>query len=137
MTPPRRIFSGAPHEPLIAYARAVVSGDFVFVAGTTGRDPETGILPDGVEAQCINALRIIGSALAQAGASFADVVRVTYYLPDRREFEACWPHLRAVFAAAPPAATMIEAGLVDPAMRIEIEVTAHRAPANALARDRE
>ena len=126
MTPPRRIFSGAPHEPLVAYARAVVSGDFVFVAGTTGRDHDTGILPDGVEAQCINALRIIGSALAHAEASFADVVRVTYYLPDRREFEACWPHLRATFAAAPPAATMIEAGLVDAAMRIEIEVTAHR-----------
>ncbi|TRW16877.1 RidA family protein [Glacieibacterium frigidum] len=127
MTDKRRIFSGAPHEPLVAYARAVVSGDFIFVAGTTGRDPVSGILPEGAEAQCINALAIIGTALSEAGASFADVVRVTYYLPDRREFEVCWPHLRAAFGAAPPAATMIEAGLVDPAMRIEIEVTAHRA----------
>jgi len=126
LSPKRRIFSGAPHEPLVAYARAVVRGDFVFVAGTTGRDPATGVMPEGVEAQCTNALAIIGAALAEAGASFADVVRVTYYLPDRREFEACWPLLRAAFGAAPPAATMIEAGLFDPAMRIEIEVTAHR-----------
>ncbi len=76
------------------------------------------MLPPGVEAQCVNALAIIGAALAEAGARFADVVRVTYYLPDRAEFEVCWPHLRAAFGDAPPAATMVEAGLVDPAMRI-------------------
>lgn len=122
----RSIHSGGPHEPLVGYARAVVSGDFVFVAGTTGRDPATGGLPADVESQCANALAIIGAALADAGASFADVVRVTYYLPDRADFESCWPRLRAAFGANPPAATMLVAGLVDPAMRIEIEVTAHR-----------
>lgn len=122
----RAILSGSPFETTIAYARAVVSGDFVFVAGTTGRDPDTGRMPLDVEGQCANALRTIDAALAEAGASFADVVRVTYYLPDGADFEACWPQLRATFGANPPAATMLVAALIDPTMRIEIEVTAHR-----------
>lgn len=121
----RAITSGSPFEAKVGYARAVVSGDFVFVAGTVGRDPETNLLPDAVTDQCRNALAIIAAALAEAGAGFADVVRVVYYLPDRADFEACWPQLSAAFGANPPAATMVEAGLLDPAMRIEIEVTAH------------
>ncbi len=122
----RAILSGSPFETTIAYARAVVSGDFVFVAGTTGRDPETGVMPPDVESQCANALRTIGAALTEAGVGLEDVVRVTYYLPDGGDFEPCWPQLRAAFGARPPAATMLIAGLIDPAMRIEIEVTAHR-----------
>ncbi len=120
----RHIHSGSPFEATIGYCRAVVQPPFVFVAGTTGRDPVTGVLPDDVAAQCANALEIIGTALAEAGASFADVVRVTYYLPDRGDFEECWPLLRAAFGANPPAASMVQAGLIDPAMKIEIEVTA-------------
>lgn len=127
-----RIGSGSPFEALIGYSRAVVvpdpGGDWVFVAGTTGRDPATGVLPDAIAAQCANALATIGAALAEAGAGLGDVVRVTYYLPDRADFEACWPLLRAAFGPAPPAATMLVAGLIDPAMKIEIEVTARRAP---------
>lgn len=69
-------------------------------------------------------LGIIGEALQEAGASFADVVRVTYMLPDRHEFAACWPVLVDTFGDNPPAATMIECGLIDPKYRIEIEVTA-------------
>ena len=103
-------------------------GDWVFVAGTTGRDPATGDMPGTAEAQCANALATIEAALAEAGASLADVVRVTYYLPDRADFEPCWPLLRAAFGSAPPAATMLVAGLIDPAMKIEIEVTARKAP---------
>jgi enamine deaminase RidA (YjgF/YER057c/UK114 family) len=121
----RSIASGSPFEARVGYARAVVSGAFVFVAGTVGRDPVTGALPDDVVTQCANALGIIETALGEAGASFADVVRVTYYLPDRCDFEPCWPLLRAAFGAHPPASTMLVAGLVDPAMKIEIEVTAH------------
>lgn len=102
----------------------MVRPPFVFVAGTTGRDAKTGDLPADVVGQCRNALAIIGEALAAAGAGFADVVRVTYYLPDAADFEPCWPLLRAAFGTAPPAATMIVAGLIDPAMKIEIEVTA-------------
>jgi enamine deaminase RidA (YjgF/YER057c/UK114 family) len=122
----RSIHSGAPWEALVGYARAVVSGDFVFVAGTIGRDPATGLVPEAVTAQCANALSIIEAALAEAGASFADVVRVTYYVADRADFEPCWPQLRAAFGAHPPASTVLVAGLLDPSMKIEIEVTAHR-----------
>ncbi len=97
-------------------------GDMVYVSGTTGFDA-AGQMPAAVEDQCANALAIIARALAEAGASFADVVRVTYILPDRADFEPCWPQLAAAFPNR-PAATMFVAGLIDPAMRIEIEVTA-------------
>ncbi|TNF20726.1 MAG: RidA family protein [Rhodobacteraceae bacterium] len=116
----RRISSGGPFEAKIGYCRAVVAGGFVHVAGTVGQG-ET------VEAQCRDALATIGRALAEAGAGFCDVVRVRYYLPDREEFARCWPILAETFGAAPPAATMIECGLIAPHYRIEIEVTA-RAP---------
>ncbi len=123
-TPVRRIPSGSPFEPKIGYCRAVVADGLVHVSGTTGYDPQTGTYPDDVTDQCRLALGIIGTALSQAGCGFADVVRVTYYLPDRADFEPCWPQLAATFGADPPAATMIVAGLVDPAMKIEIQVTA-------------
>ncbi len=122
----RRIVTGSTWEPQVGYARAVVAGGWIHVSGTTGTDHATGEVPAGVEAQCVLALRIVGEALARAGATFADVVRVTYILPDRADFAPCWPLLRAAFGANPPAATMIEAGLIDPRHRIEIEVTAWR-----------
>jgi len=122
-----RIRTGSPWEARIGYCRAVVTDDgWIHVAGTTGTDHSTGRIPPEVTEQCRLALGIIERALAEAGASFADVVRVHYILPDRADFEPCWPLLAAAFGAAPPAATMIEAGLLDPAMRIEIEVTARR-----------
>ncbi len=121
----RRIASGSAYENLIGYSRAVVDDDgWVFVSGCTGVDPATMTLADAVEDQCRAALATIAAALAEAGATFADVRRVRYILPDPADFERCWPHLRAAFGAARPAATMIVAGLLDPAMRIEIEVTA-------------
>ena len=113
----RRILSGGVYEPKIGYCRAVVAGGFVHVAGTVGQGAT-------VAEQCRSALEIIGKALAEAGSSFADVVRVNYYLPDRVEFEPCWPLLAETFGANPPAATMIECGLIDEKYRIEIEVTA-------------
>lgn len=124
----RLITSGSPYEEKVGYSRALVCDGWVFVAGTTGTDPETGQLPDGVEDQCALALKIIGKALAEAGCSFEDVVRVTYMLPDHNDFEPCWPQLKQVFGKTRPPSTMIECGLADPAMRIEIEVTA-RTPA--------
>lgn len=113
----RRIHSGGEYEPKIGYCRAVVAGGFVHVAGTTGQGAD-------VQSQCRHALGVIGDALAEAGAGFQDVVRATYMLPDRTEFEPCWPILTEFFGANPPAATMIECGLIDPKYRIEIEVTA-------------
>ena len=122
--PIRRISSGSAYEPKAAYCRAVVADGWVFVAGTTGQDHATMTTPQSVTDQCRLALQHIEAALAEAGASLADVVRVTYVLPDRADFEPCWPILREAFGANPPAAMMIEAGLIDPAMKIEIEVTA-------------
>ena len=81
-------------------------------------------LADDVVAQAEKALQNIAAALREAGSSLADVVRVTYILPDPEEFPKCWPVLRKHFADVRPAATMISAGLVDKRLRIEIEVTA-------------
>jgi enamine deaminase RidA (YjgF/YER057c/UK114 family) len=122
----RHIASGSAFEDKIGYSRAVVDGDWVFVSGTTGYDYSTMQLADGVVAQCRQTLANIEHALAAAGCSLRDVVRVTYILPDAGEFEACWPLLRAAFGEIRPAATMFAAGLANPAIRIEIEVTARR-----------
>jgi enamine deaminase RidA (YjgF/YER057c/UK114 family) len=120
----RLISSGSQFEAEIGYSRAVVDGDTVYVSGTTGYDYTTMRLADGVVAQCQQALQNIELALSDAGASFADVVRVTYILPDPADFEPCWPTLRQAFGVSRPAATMISAALINPAIRIEIEVTA-------------
>lgn len=118
------ISSGSIFEEQIGYSRAVVQGPFVFVSGTTGFDYGTMIIADDVAAQAEQCLKNIEHALAQAGASLADVVRVTYVLPRGEDFEACWPVLRKYFGAVRPAAMMISARLLDPRMKIEIEVTA-------------
>lgn len=120
----RHVSSGSRFEAEIGYARVVIESGWVFVSGTTGFDYATMRLPEGVVAQCRQCLENIDTALRQAGCRLDDVVRVRYILPVRDEFEPCWPLLREAFAAARPAATMIEAGLIDPAVRIEIEVTA-------------
>ena len=120
----RLISSGSTFEAQIGYSRAVVDGDWVWVSGTTGFDYATMQIAPGVVAQAEQCLRNIEQALADAGASLADVVRVTYLLPDAAEFEACWPVLRKYFGEVRPAATMMAVGLVDPRIRIEIEVTA-------------
>jgi enamine deaminase RidA (YjgF/YER057c/UK114 family) len=120
----RLISSGSKFEDEIGYSRAVVDGEWVFVSGTTGFDYATMRISDDIAEQTAQSLRNIGNTLAQAGASFADVVRVRYILPDGNEFEKCWPALRACFGDVRPAATMFQAGLTDPRIKIEIEVTA-------------
>jgi len=126
MTERWAISSGSLFEERIGYARAVVDGDWVHVSGTTGFDYTTMTIPDGVVEQAEQCLRNIGAALEEAGACFADVVRVRYMLPVREDFEPCWPVLRACFGEVRPAATMLVCGLADPRMRIEIEVYARR-----------
>jgi enamine deaminase RidA (YjgF/YER057c/UK114 family) len=123
----QRITSGSIYEEQIGYSRAVVAGDWVFVSGTTGFDYASMTIADDVVAQAEQCLRNIATALAQAGCSLDDVVRVNYVLPDGRDFEACWPVLRQHFGKAKPAAMVITAGLLDPRMKIEIEVTACKA----------
>lgn len=110
----------------MGYSRAVVDGDWVFVSGTTGFDYAAGTIADDVVAQCERALDTIAAALAEAGFGLADALRVRFILPRAEDFEPCWPVLRARFGAAPPAATMLVAGLADPRMRIEIAFTGRR-----------
>jgi enamine deaminase RidA (YjgF/YER057c/UK114 family) len=124
----RLISSGSTFEQEIGYSRAVVDGEWVFVSGTTGFDYTTMTIADDVVAQAEQCLRNIAAALEQAGASLHDVVRVTYLLPDAADFPRCWPVLRRHFGDIRPAATMISAGLADPRMRIEIEVTVRKRP---------
>ena len=124
MTQRTRISSGSTFEADMAYSRAVVQGDWVFVSGTTGFDYSTMRIAEGVVEQAEQCLRNIAAALVQAGSSLQDVVRVTYVLPQADEFALCWPVLRKYFGDVRPAAMMICAGLADPRMRIEIEVTA-------------
>ena len=120
------ISSGSQFERDIGYSRAVVEGDWIFVSGTTGFDYETMTISDNLVDQAEQCLKNIQSALRQAGAELADVVRVTYMLPEAARFPECWPTLRKYLGAVRPAATMISAGLFDPRMQIEIEVTARK-----------
>lgn len=122
----KRIGSGSTFERDIGYSRAVVDGEWVFVSGTTGFDYATMTIANDVVAQAEQCFRNIDAALRQAGASLADVVRVTYILPNAGDFEPCWPVLRKYLGEVRPAATMISAGLADPRIRIEVEVTARR-----------
>jgi enamine deaminase RidA (YjgF/YER057c/UK114 family) len=122
----RLISSGSPFEAAIGYSRAVVDGPWVFVSGTTGFDYRTMTISEDVAEQAEQALRNIGEALSEAGSSYADVVRVRYILPNAADFESCWPILRRYLGEVRPAATMIQAGLADPRMKIEIEATARR-----------
>ena len=123
------ISSGSTYEEQIGYSRAVVVGDWVFVSGTTGFDYATMTIADDVVAQTEQCFQNMAAALAQAGCTLGDVVRVNYVLPDGRDFEACWPVLRKYLGKAKPAAMVITAGLLDPRMKIEIEVTALKATA--------
>jgi enamine deaminase RidA (YjgF/YER057c/UK114 family) len=123
----RLISSGSTFEREIGYSRAVVDGDWIFISGTTGFDYATMTISDHVVAQAEQCLLNIEKALSDAGSRFADVVRVRYILPKVEDFEPCWPVLRRYFGDVRPAATMISAGLSDPRMKIEIEVTARKA----------
>ena len=122
----RLISSGSKFEHDVGYSRAVVDGDWIFVSGTTGFDYDTMTIFDNLLDQTEQCLKNIQSALRQAGADLADVVRVNYIVPKGERFSDCWPVLRKYFGASRPAMTMISAGLLDPRMQIEIEVTARK-----------
>jgi enamine deaminase RidA (YjgF/YER057c/UK114 family) len=120
------ISSGSRFEEDIGYSRAVVDGEWVFVSGTTGFDYAAMSISEDVVEQTEQCFRNIIAALAQAGAGLEDVVRVTYLVPDAADFPKTWPVLRRHLGKIRPAATMLSAGLADPRMKIEIEVTARR-----------
>ena len=124
----KHISSGSEFEGKIGYSRAVVDGDYVFVSGTTGYDYETMTISSDPVEQAEQCFKNIEGALAEAGCSVDDIVRVHYIYPDKEDFEPCWPVFQRYLANAKPAATMFVAGLLDDAMKLEIEVTA-RLPA--------
>ena len=120
------ISSGSSFEKQIGYSRAVVVNDTIFVSGTTGYDYSNMKISDSIEEQTEQCFRNIEEALNKAASSLEDVVKVTYILPNKADFEQCWPILRKYLGKIKPAATMLEAGLADPAMKIEFEVVAVR-----------
>jgi enamine deaminase RidA (YjgF/YER057c/UK114 family) len=122
----RLISSGSKFEQDMGYSRAVVDGEWVFVSGTTGFNYESMTISEDLLQQTEQCFKNIQSALRQAGADLADVVRVHYILPKAERFSECWPLMRKYLGEIRPAATMISAGLVDPRMLIEIEVTARK-----------
>jgi enamine deaminase RidA (YjgF/YER057c/UK114 family) len=120
------ISSGSSFEKSIGYSRAVVDGEWMFVSGTTGFDYATMAISDDVAEQAEQTFLNIKAAMEQGGFSLADVVRVHYLLPKAEDFEKCWPVLQKYLGEVRPAATMFVAGLADPRMKIEIEVTAKK-----------
>ncbi len=126
----RLISSGSLFEAAAGYSRAVVDGEWVFVAGTTGFDYAQMTIADDPAEQARQALRNIEAALAEAGATLADIVRVRYHLPDLADWPEIVPVLGEAFGVIRPAATALVCGLVDPRMKIEIEVTARLSDAS-------
>jgi enamine deaminase RidA (YjgF/YER057c/UK114 family) len=122
----RLISSGSPFEAQIGYSRAVVAGPWVFMSGTTGFDYKSMTIADNVVDQAEQCFRNVGAVIEQAGVSFADVVRITYLLTRREDFEPIWPVLQRYLGEIRPACTMMVTGLLDPRMLIEVEVTAFR-----------
>jgi len=120
----RHISSGSDFERDFGYSRAVIDRDMVHVAGTTGYDYERMILPDDAGEQARNTLGTIEKTLEEAGCSLDDVVRVRYYISDVKYLETIKPIVAKAFARARPAATLVIASLIEPGMKIEIEVTA-------------
>jgi enamine deaminase RidA (YjgF/YER057c/UK114 family) len=125
---PRRLIStGSPFEARAGYSRAVVDGDFCFVAGTTGYDYATMQMPDDVNEQTRNCFRTIAKVLGEAGFTLADVVRARYYIIDHADADAvlaiCGEHFRDI---RPASTIVVVTGLYRPEMKVEIEVTAKR-----------
>ena len=125
---PRRLIStGSPLEKTVGYSRAVIDGDFAFVAGTTGYDYATMTMPPDVTSQSRNCFRTIEAALKEGGFAMADIVRATYYVTDAKDVDAHFAVCGEVLGEIRPAATLlIVAGLARPEMKVEIEVTAKR-----------
>ncbi len=123
----RLISTGSPFEKAAGYSRAVIDGDFAFVSGTTGYDYATMTMPEDVTSQTRNCFKTIEAALRDGGFELADIVRATYYIPDAGDADAVFAVCGETLGDIRPAATLlVVAGLLKPAMKIEIEVTAKR-----------
>ncbi|GIT91455.1 hypothetical protein JANAI62_19120 [Jannaschia pagri] len=126
MSDRRLISTGSPFEAAVGYSRAVVQGDWCFVAGITGYDYTTMVLPAEIEKQIRNCYATVDRVLADAGFAMSDIVRVTHYLTDRGHVDRAIPILGEALGQVRPAATMVIAGLMKPEMLYEVEVTAFR-----------
>ena len=122
----RLISSGSPFEAQIGYSRAVVAGPWVFMSGTTGFDYKSMTIADTIVEQAEQCFRNVAGVLEQAGVAFADVVRITYLVTRREDFEPIWPVLQRYLGEVRPACTVIVAQLLDPRVLIEVEVTAFK-----------
>ena len=120
------ISSGSTFEKTVGYSRAVVQGDWCFVSGTTGYDYSTMQIPDGLEDQITNCFKTINGVLEEAGFSLKDVVRVLYIVSDRSLIPGVTACVGSYFGDIRPSSTLIVAGLLEEAMKVEIEVTALR-----------
>nr|WP_070959731.1 RidA family protein [Hyphomonas sp. Mor2] len=120
------ISTGSPFEQTMGYSRAVVQGDWCFVSGVTGYDYATMQMPAGVADQARNCFETIGTVLTEAGFEMSDIARVQYTIVDRALVSEVQPVLETCLGVIRPAATMVVAGLIEPEMLIEIEVTAYR-----------
>jgi enamine deaminase RidA (YjgF/YER057c/UK114 family) len=123
----RLISTGSPFEKTAGYSRAVIDGDFAFVAGTTGYDYATMTMPADITSQTRNCFKTIEAALKEGGLAMADIVRATYYITDGNNAEAVLAVCGEVLSDIRPAATiLVVAGLYRPEMMVEIEVIAKR-----------
>ena len=123
----RLISTGSPFEKTAGYSRAVIDGDFAFVAGTTGYDYTTMTMPADVTSQARNCFKTIEETLQGAGFAMADIVRATYYVTDAKDADAVLAVCGEVLGDIRPAATMlVVVALYKPEMKVEIEVTAKR-----------
>ena len=127
----QRVSTGSPFETKFGYSRAVRHEDTVYVSGTTGYDYASMTMPDDVGTQASNALATIDKALREAGSSIADTVRVVYYVGDRSLVDAVVAAVGPVFKDIRPAASMLIVQMIEPEMKIEIEVTARIGAANS------
>jgi enamine deaminase RidA (YjgF/YER057c/UK114 family) len=125
---PRRLIStGSPLEKTVGYSRAVIDGDFAFVAGTTGYDYATMTMPADVTSQSRNCFKTIEAALKEGGFAMADIVRATYYVTDAKDVDAHFAVCGEILGDIRPAATLLVVkALARPEMKVEIEVTAKR-----------
>jgi enamine deaminase RidA (YjgF/YER057c/UK114 family) len=120
------ISSDSEFESKIGYSRAVVDGDYVFVSGTTGYNYQEMSISENVVEQAEQCFQNIEKVLKEAGSSIKDIVRITYILPSKKDFEPCWPVFLKWLDSVRPAATMFEAGLINEDIKIEIQVTARK-----------
>ena len=121
------ISTGSTFEKTAGYSRAVIDGDFAFVAGTTGYDYATMTMPADVTSQARNCFKTIEAALTDGGFALADVVRATYYVTDVKDADAVLAVCGEKLGDIRPASTiLVVAALLKPEMKVEIEVTAKR-----------